>query len=96
MQLYVLLALCGVALAKQTFIIGGRNVTEPGKWPWMVRLKKVISINIHCKGSAVIGLYHCTKSHDMGNTIWCRVFTALWVTNIILLYFLSCVVSCHK
>ena len=39
---------------------------------------------------------HCTKSHDMGNTNWCRVFTALWVTNIILLYFLSCVVSCHK
>ena len=42
MQLYVLLALCGVALAKETFIVGGRNVTEPGKWPWMVRLQTFI------------------------------------------------------
>ena len=39
---------------------------------------------------------YCTKSHDVGNTIWCRLFTARWVTNIILLYFLSCVVSGHK
>ena len=58
MQLYVLLALCGVALAKETFIVGGRNVTEPGKWPWMVRLKTVISIDIHCKVSAVRPLYY--------------------------------------
>ena len=32
-------------------------MTEPGKWPWMVRLKTVISINIHCKSSPVMPLY---------------------------------------
>ena len=61
---------------------------------------KLVSLDRNSLGTSIrVGEsyhYHCTKSHDMGNTNWCRVFTGLWVTNIILLYFLSCVVSCHK
>ena len=45
------------------------------------------SVKLHC---------HCTKSLDVGITIRCRLFPARWVTYIIPLYFLCCVVSGHK
>ena len=35
-MLFVLFVVFGAALATDNYIIGGDDVTEEGKWPWMV------------------------------------------------------------